>query len=40
MCKTHEVTILNSYREGGGGGGGRGGGESHDFISRTDPNDI
>ena len=34
--------------EGGGGGGGRGGvgggvgegGESHDFISRTDPNDI
>ena len=21
MCKTHEVTILNSYREGGGGVG-------------------
>ena len=38
MCKTHEVTILNSYL--GGGGGGRGGEESHDFISRTDPNDI
>ena len=40
MCKTHEVTILNSYLGGGGGRGGRGGGESHDFISRTDPNDI
>ena len=44
MCKTHEVTILNSYLgEGGGVGGGGGvgeGGESHDFISRTDPNDI
>ena len=35
MCKTHEVTILNSFL-----GGVRGGGESHDFISRTDPNDI
>ena len=39
MCKTHEVTILNSFL-GGGGWGVRGGGESHDFISRTDPNDI
>ena len=37
MCKTHEVTILNSFLVRGGGGGG---GESHDFISQTDPNDI